>query len=327
MFGRSPRLPVDLAFGLPVGETPSKSPSQYVESLRSRLEESFQLALKCAEKSGEKNKARFNQRVTPSSLEEGDRVLVQNVRIRGKHKLEDKWEQSVYVVVKRAGDLPVYTVRPESQADGPTRTLNRDLLLPCPFLPASDDFDPLSVTPPRRPRTRSRVAADFVADQDEDDDERDLLPVRIQPAVFRVGGSHTVVPSAGTEPHVSVVSALPTGPVFRPVWDPLPVDGGLSESEVSLSVGGEGLESDAVVGLGVVAPACVPGDLSGDSPEPLGQAGTSPCRDGPSLGAADSCAGSPGLTMPVVESDACAEALDTSASVVESVPVVHRSSR
>lgn len=84
---------------------------------------------------------------------------------------------------------------------------------------------------------------------------------------------------------------LPAGPVSRPVRDPLPVEGGLSESEVSLSVGGEGLESDAVVGLGVVAPACVPGDLSGDSTEPLGQAGTSPCRDGPSLGAADSCAG------------------------------------
>lgn len=184
MFGRSPRLPVDLAFGLPVGETPSKSPSQYVESLRSRLEASFQLALKCAEKSGEKNKARFDQRVTLSSLEEGDRVLVWNVRLRGKHKLEDKWEQSVYVVVKRTGDLPVYTVRPENQVDGPTHTLHRDLLLLCPFLPASDDADPLSVTPPHRPRTRSRFVADFVADQDEDDDERDLLSVGIQPAVF-----------------------------------------------------------------------------------------------------------------------------------------------
>lgn len=46
MFGRSPRLPVDLAFGLPVREHQSTSRSQYVADLRSRLEEGFQLALK-----------------------------------------------------------------------------------------------------------------------------------------------------------------------------------------------------------------------------------------------------------------------------------------
>ncbi|KAG7459212.1 peroxisomal trans-2-enoyl-CoA reductase isoform X3, partial [Solea senegalensis] len=61
MFGRSPRLPVDLAFGLPVREHQTTSHSQYVEDLRSRLEESFQLALKNAVKSGERNKARFDQ--------------------------------------------------------------------------------------------------------------------------------------------------------------------------------------------------------------------------------------------------------------------------
>ncbi|KAG7470330.1 Retrovirus-related Pol poly from transposon 412 [Solea senegalensis] len=61
MFGRSPRLPVDLAFGLPVREHQTTSHSQYVEDLRSRLEERFQLALKNAVKSGERNKARFDQ--------------------------------------------------------------------------------------------------------------------------------------------------------------------------------------------------------------------------------------------------------------------------
>lgn len=76
MFGRSPRLPVDLAFGLPVRERQSTFHSQYVEDLRSRLEESFQIASKNAAKSAEKNKRRFDQRVTPSKLEEGDRVLV-----------------------------------------------------------------------------------------------------------------------------------------------------------------------------------------------------------------------------------------------------------
>lgn len=37
MFGHSPRLPVDLAYGLPVGDRPSPSHSKYVQILRSRL--------------------------------------------------------------------------------------------------------------------------------------------------------------------------------------------------------------------------------------------------------------------------------------------------
>lgn len=94
MFGRSPRLPVDLAFSLPVRETQHKSHSQYVENLRSLLEESYRKDH--ASKTAERNKASFDQIVIASMLELGDRVLVRNVRIRGKHKLMDKWEENVF---------------------------------------------------------------------------------------------------------------------------------------------------------------------------------------------------------------------------------------
>uniref|UniRef100_A0A3P9JPF0 Gypsy retrotransposon integrase-like protein 1 n=1 Tax=Oryzias latipes TaxID=8090 RepID=A0A3P9JPF0_ORYLA len=153
LFGRCPRLPVDLAFGLSVREPRSISHSDYVKNLRSRLEESYKLASKHAFKSAAKNKARFDKRITPSSLDIGDRVLVRNVRLRGKHKLQDKWEQGVYKVIKRAGELPVYTVQPENH-DGPSRTLHRDLLLPCGFLPACPDDLP-AAAPVQRPRTRN----------------------------------------------------------------------------------------------------------------------------------------------------------------------------
>lgn len=81
---------------------------------------SYQLASRNAAKSAEKNKTRFDQHVKPSTLVEGDRVLVRNVRLRGKHKLEDKWEKDIYIVVKRAGDLPAYTVHPETDSSGRT---------------------------------------------------------------------------------------------------------------------------------------------------------------------------------------------------------------
>lgn len=140
MFGRQPRLPVDLAFGLPVSHEP-KSHSQYVHDLKGRLEESYRVATENASKTAERNKLRFDKRVVESTLEAGDRVLVRNVRIRGKHKLADKWEPDVHLVVKRAGDLLVYTVKPEGK-DGPLRTLHRDLLLLCGFLPVAESKPP-----------------------------------------------------------------------------------------------------------------------------------------------------------------------------------------
>lgn len=40
----------------------------------------------------------------------------------GKHKLADKWEADIQIVIKYTGDLPVYTVKPESK-EGLTHTL------------------------------------------------------------------------------------------------------------------------------------------------------------------------------------------------------------
>lgn len=57
------------------------------------------------------------------------------------------------MVVKRSGDLPVYTVNPENR-DGPLRTLHRDLLLPCRFLPITEPEEPVTPKLPRRPQTR-----------------------------------------------------------------------------------------------------------------------------------------------------------------------------
>lgn len=172
MFGRQPRLPVDLVFGLPVSNI-KKTHSQYVADLKCRLEESYKIAISNAGKNAQHNKTRFDKRVTESVLHVGDRVLVRNVKLRGKHKLADKWEEDIYIVLRAAGEAPVYTVKPERK-DGPVRTLHRDLLLPCHFLPVMSTDEPELQPSVRNPRTRrhpviedDKECEDFDSDSDE----------------------------------------------------------------------------------------------------------------------------------------------------------------
>ena len=174
MFGRQPRLPVDLAFKLPVPEGQHSSHSEYVQNLKSRLKESYRIATEKAAKIALKNKTRFDKHVTASDLEPGDRVLVRNVRIRGKHKISDKWEPTVHVVVRRAGTLPVYTVKPET-GDGPLRTLHRDLLLPCGYLREEQSSELVQKPMPRRPGTRANPVVEEEVSSDEEDEV--LIPV------------------------------------------------------------------------------------------------------------------------------------------------------
>ena len=137
MFGHRPRLPVDIVFGLPVQGGAPQSYSQYVKNLKARLEESYQIVVKNSVKVAERNKSRFDRVVRESTLQEGDHVLVRNLRLRNKHKLADKWESTLY------------------SANAPTQTLHRDHVLPCGNL--VDDEEPEQVAPKaRRPRTRSQ---------------------------------------------------------------------------------------------------------------------------------------------------------------------------
>lgn len=106
MFGRQPRLPIDLAFGLLV-DGQSESHSKYVHGLKNWLEESYKFAMKNPAKEAEQIKKRYDKNIVISTLEVSDCVLVKDVCLKGTHKLADKWEPDVYVVTKKADDLPV----------------------------------------------------------------------------------------------------------------------------------------------------------------------------------------------------------------------------
>ena len=152
MFGRHPRLPVDVMFGIDPDARRLKHPAQYVDDLRKRLKHAFDLAQSSVEKSRKKNSRFYDRRAHASTLEVGDRVLTRNVGFKGKHKLSDRWEENVYVVLKANPELPVYTVKRED-GQGRERVLHRNMLLPCDSLPLEAPVE----TPVKTPKVPSSV--------------------------------------------------------------------------------------------------------------------------------------------------------------------------
>ena len=142
LFGRSPRLPIDVIFDLE-DETGGKSHAEYVTKWKSAMQEAYSLASKSATKSAMRGKRNYDKRMRSSALQVGDRFLVRNLTPRGgPGKLRSFWEDKIQVVVARkGGGSPVYDVRPES-SQGPNRTLHRNLLLPCDYLPGKPWEDP-----------------------------------------------------------------------------------------------------------------------------------------------------------------------------------------
>ena len=130
MFGRHPRLPIDVEFGLPKSNSgDNSSKSRYVQKLRRRLNYAFQKATKVANQQANKYKSSYDKSIKGPQLQEKDLVLVKIVAHKGRHKLQDKWEPEEYVVVEQPiADTPVYRVQPVTGEN--IRTLHRNLLLP-----------------------------------------------------------------------------------------------------------------------------------------------------------------------------------------------------
>ena len=76
-----------------------------------------------------KHRELYDQKCRGAELEIGDLVLVKQTAWKGRHKIQDKWENEEYqVVCQPTAGIPVYTVK--SVAGCRTRVLHRNLLLP-----------------------------------------------------------------------------------------------------------------------------------------------------------------------------------------------------
>ena len=130
MFGRHPRLPIDVEFGLNKPNcSDNSSKSRYIQKLRRRLNYAFQKASKYSDQQASKYKHSYDKSVKGPQLHENDLVLVKIVAHKGRHKLQDRWEPEEYVVNEQPiAGTPVYKVKPVNGDN--VRTLHRNLLLP-----------------------------------------------------------------------------------------------------------------------------------------------------------------------------------------------------
>ena len=140
LYGRSPRLPIDIALGLDRQEGPAaEDHNLFVSHWQTQMKEAYALAARNSAKSSERSKRYHEQRVHSSVLQPGDRVLVHDLgRHQGPGKLRSYWEDRIYVVQRRRGEnSPVYEVMAERGSTKP-RVIHRNLLLPCDSLPPVD---------------------------------------------------------------------------------------------------------------------------------------------------------------------------------------------
>jgi hypothetical protein len=176
MYGRHPRLPIDLFIGSGDGDTEGAgSYSRFIVEFRKRMDYAFQLASSKAAEAQSKQKHYYDLKSRGAVVEVGDRVLVRNVSLRGKHKLADRWCEEVYEVLSKPNsDIPVYDVRRED-GKGKVRTLHRNLLFPICSIPASVPVG--NVTNPKIPSVKTTHDQSSV--DTESDDDPDVVPVPV----------------------------------------------------------------------------------------------------------------------------------------------------
>ena len=137
LFGRSPRLPIDLLFGTVPGPT-KVNHTEFVDRWKGAMREAYAKAMKSSCKSAAIGKKHYDRKVQFTRLKPGDRVLVRNLSERGgPGKVRSYWENQIHEVVERKGEqkMSVFVVKPEGHDTGRDRVLHRNLLLPCDFLP------------------------------------------------------------------------------------------------------------------------------------------------------------------------------------------------
>ena len=159
LFGREPRLPVDVEFGLqrggqrgPLGE------SNYISQLKGDCNLPTEKP-SAWHRNNRPGTGLYNLRCKGATLSVGDLVLVKQTAWKGRHKIQDKWEDREYQVLDQpTPGIPVYTVK--CLTGGQTKVLHRNLLL---LLQG-------------RLRQEGETVGEGVTDSEEEEEEKAVTP-------------------------------------------------------------------------------------------------------------------------------------------------------
>ena len=128
MFGRRPRLPIDLLFPT-VRRDAIKGVDKYVSTLYEHLKRATSLARATADKEAQRFKRIYDRRAGAVALRPGDKVLTRlDAFIGARRKLKNRWHSQIHTVVRHVADgVPTYVVCNDS--NGKEDVFHRERLL------------------------------------------------------------------------------------------------------------------------------------------------------------------------------------------------------
>ena len=128
MFGREARLPADIMFGLPPGQTAS-SPNDYALNLRQRLEQSYHTVRARTGLKQDRQKELYDLKAHGSPFKIDDKVWLNCPAVpRAKHKKFHCFWQGPFVVKKKISDV-LYQIQQENSSR--KQIVHFDRLKPC----------------------------------------------------------------------------------------------------------------------------------------------------------------------------------------------------
>ena len=131
MFGRTPKLPLDIESGVTMVEQKQTSHQNYAQKLHSKLQWAYQKAQENNKKESECHKKYYDQKMRCINLKPDALIVVWVKALTGDHKIADQWENTPHQVISQLNDQPDFWVQPiDATTDNKIKILNQNLLFP-----------------------------------------------------------------------------------------------------------------------------------------------------------------------------------------------------